>query len=321
MPATLEPEKILKDLRNLWIELGRDTDVAGGILRACGMTLVVAAEAAAEPEDLRRALGVLMHHHPARAIVLRLREQSGLDANVFSQCWMPFGKHQQICAEGIEIAAGYGDLPHAAQLLLPLLAPDLPAVLWCRGSRVFESDVFAPLNSLVQKTIVDSYTAADPYAAVEAVRQLRKQGRMVADLSWTKLTGLRELIASLFDAGSAAGIHSVEVIYAGDMPSPSAIYFSQWMERALPGVPVGLKRGPDGPRSIRAVVLSGEREVVLKRPDSGTMEMYCGGKMRKSTILRLSEEELMSEELSILGLDPVFDKVLLGDALPGDAPE
>ncbi|HVO99048.1 MAG TPA: glucose-6-phosphate dehydrogenase assembly protein OpcA [Bryobacteraceae bacterium] len=317
MTATLEPEKILKDLRNLWIDLGRETDVAGGVLRACGMTLVVAAEAGSDPQDLRHTLGVLMHNHPARAIVLRFRDQPGLEANVFSQCWMPFGKHQQICAEGVEIAVGDEELPHAAQLLLPLLAPDLPAVLWCRGPRVFEDDAFKPLYSLVQKIIVDSYTAADPYAAVEAVRELRQQGRLVADLSWTKLTGLREFVASLFDAGSAAGIQAVEVIYAGDVPSPSAIYFSTWMERALRGVPVALKRGSEGPRSIRAVILKGDHEVVLKRPDSGTMEMYCGGKMRKSTILRSSEEALMSEELSILGLDPVFDKVLLG----GDAPE
>ena len=43
MPATLvDPEKILKDLRNLWLDLGRDNEVAGGVLRACGMTLVVA---------------------------------------------------------------------------------------------------------------------------------------------------------------------------------------------------------------------------------------------------------------------------------------
>ena len=69
MPATLEPEKILKDLRNLWHDLGRDAEVSGGVLRACGMTLVVAAENDPNNEELRHTLGVLMHDHPAAPTV------------------------------------------------------------------------------------------------------------------------------------------------------------------------------------------------------------------------------------------------------------
>src|SRR5277367_4922302 len=168
MPATLEPEKILKDLRNLWSDLGRDAEVSGGVLRACGMTLVVAADTEADCQELRHTLGVLLHDHPARAIVLRLNEKPGLDANVFSQCWMPFGKHQQICAEGIEITAGVTELSRVAQLLLPLIVSDLPAVLWCRGPRVFSGNVFAPLLPLVEKVIVDSSTGPDPKAAIAA---------------------------------------------------------------------------------------------------------------------------------------------------------
>ena len=310
MAALIEPEKILKDLRNLWIDLGRDADVPGGILRACGMTLVVVTDTGADMEELRHLLGVLMHNHPARAIVLRLDGKSGLNAGVFSQCWMPFGKHRQIGAEGVEITAGVTELTHVAQLLLPLIVSDLPAVLWCRGPRVFLDDAFAPLLPLVQKIIVDSTTVSDPYAAVAAVRDLRKQGRLVADLSWTKLTGLRELIASLFDEGTAAGIQSARIFYGGDAPTVSGIYFHTWMERALPAARVTLEHRGEGTRSLRSIVLSGDCEVTLTRPDKSTMEVHCGGRMRRSRMLLLSEEILMSEELSILGPDPVFDKVL-----------
>lgn len=310
MAVLIEPEKILKDLRNLWIDLGRDADVPGGILRACGMTLVVVTDTGADMEELRHLLGVLMHNHPARAIVLRLDGKSGLNAGVFSQCWMPFGKHRQIGAEGVEITAGVTELTHVAQLLLPLIVSDLPAVLWCRGPRVFLDDAFAPLLPLVQKIIVDSTTVSDPYAAVAAVRDLRKQGRLVADLSWTKLTGLRELIASLFDEGTAAGIQSARIFYGGDAPTVSGIYFHTWMERALPAARVTLEHRGEGTRSLRSIVLSGDCEVTLTRPDKSTMEVHCGGRMRRSRMLLLSEEILMSEELSILGPDPVFDKVL-----------
>lgn len=314
MPAatntTIEPEKILKDLRNLWSDLGRNTEVSGGVLRACGMTLVVAAESEADCQELRHTLGVLMHNHPARAIVLRLSETPGLNASVFSQCWMPFGKHQQICAEGIEMTAGIQELDHVAQLLLPLIVSDLPAVLWCRGPRVFSGNAFSPLLPLVQKIIVDSAPALDPNTAIAAIRNLRTQGRLVADLAWTKLTSLRELMASLFDEGIAAGIKSVQIIYGGDVPTVSSIYFARWMESAIPEAQVELKHGADGTRSLRSIVLSGDSEVTITRPSKETLEVHAAGRVRRSTMLLLSEETLMSEELSILGPDPVFDKVL-----------
>ena len=41
MVATIQPEKVLKDLRELWAQLGREQEDAGGVLRACAMTLVV----------------------------------------------------------------------------------------------------------------------------------------------------------------------------------------------------------------------------------------------------------------------------------------
>jgi glucose-6-phosphate dehydrogenase assembly protein OpcA len=310
MPTMIEPEKILKDLRNLWNDLGRNAEVSGGVLRACGMTLVVASESAADCQELRHTLGVLMHNHPARAIVLRLNEQQGLDASVFSQCWMPFGKHQQICAEGIEITAGVRELDQVAQLLLPLIVSDLPAVLWCRGSRVFAENSFAPLLPLVQKIIVDSAPASNPRAAIDMIRGLRKQGRLVADLAWTKLTGLRELMASLFDEGTATGIKSVQIFYGGDAPTASSIYFASWMKNALPDALVELKHGADGTRSLRSIVLAGDTEVTITRPDKATLEVHAGGRVRRSKMVLFSEETLMSEELSILGPDPVFDKVL-----------
>jgi glucose-6-phosphate dehydrogenase assembly protein OpcA len=312
MPATadsISPEKILKDLRNLWSDLGRNAEVSGGVLRACGMTLIVASEDQADFDELRHTLGVLMHDHPARAIVLRLNEQPGLNADVFSQCWMPFGRHQQICAEGIELTAGVGEIHHVAQLLLPLIVSDLPAVMWCRGPRVFSGEDFAPLHPLIQKIIVDSATASDPRAAIARIRDLRQQGRLVADLAWTKLTGLRELIASLFDERKTAGIKTVVITYGGGVPSPSSLYFSAWMEHALPEAKVTLKPG-EGGRGLRSIVLGGDCTVTITRPDTTTLEVRCGEAFRKSTMLLLSEEILMSEELSILGPDPVFDKVL-----------
>ena len=115
--ATIEPEKILKDLRNLWGDLGRNAEVSGGVLRACGMTLVVAAESEADCQELRHTLGVLMHDHPSRAIVLKAAEGAELGARVFAECWMPFGHQRQICCEQVEVTASINRLADRRQAL------------------------------------------------------------------------------------------------------------------------------------------------------------------------------------------------------------
>src|SRR5262252_5451673 len=99
--AVIEPEKILKELRDLWAGLARREDSPGGVLRACSMTLVVAAEpdgTGADAEQAHRTIGVLMHDHPSRAIVISPSEGGEFGARVFSECWMPLGGQQQICA-------------------------------------------------------------------------------------------------------------------------------------------------------------------------------------------------------------------------------
>src|SRR5258708_33342075 len=154
----IKPEKILHDLHELWDQLGRQQDTPGGLLRACAMTLVVAGDEDTGDghEDVRRTLGVLMHDHPSRAIVVHAREGAEPSARVFAECWMPFGRYQQICAEGIELIADAWHMDDIARLLPPLLAPDLPVVLWCRGKSPFALPIFDPLFPLPEKSIFNS---------------------------------------------------------------------------------------------------------------------------------------------------------------------
>ena len=70
---------------------GTRTGIAGGVLRACAMTLLVVAEDDADAEHVRQTLGELMHDHPSRAIVLKATEGAELNARVFAECWMPLG--------------------------------------------------------------------------------------------------------------------------------------------------------------------------------------------------------------------------------------
>jgi glucose-6-phosphate dehydrogenase assembly protein OpcA len=313
----IEPEKILKELRELWVQLGQNQQSNGGVLRACAMTLLVAAEPDADGRDAEaahRTIGVLMHNQPSRAIVISPREGGEFGARVFSECWMPFGSQQQICAEGIEIASDAEQMDEVARLLVPLIAPDLPVVLWCRGAGAFRDRSLDPLFALADKIIFDTARVRHAPSAIEFLRRMHKSKQHVADLAWTRLTGWREAVAHVF-AANAVGVTAARVKYQGESPGTGPIYFARWIERALPGASVSLEAAPeDAPASAGGACavefMRGQEKVCLLLKDENTLEIRTGETVYTSPLPGVSEEMLMGEELSILGGDPVFDRVL-----------
>ena len=105
--AVAPPEKILKDLAELWVTTGKQEAgvEAQGVLRACTMTLIVITEDREDPSGLGETIAALMPEHPARTIVIRLTGagERSIAQRVFAQCWMPFGQRRQICCEQVEI--------------------------------------------------------------------------------------------------------------------------------------------------------------------------------------------------------------------------
>ena len=240
--TSIQPERILRDLQQLWAQMALDQAESGGVLRACAMTLVVAAEDAADAERVRQTVGVLMHNHPSRAVIVHSGSSgSALDARIFAECWKPFGKAQQICSEGIEITAGQSGFSEVAKFLVPLRVPDLPVVLWCRGTRVFtaalEPGSLEPLFPLADKIIFDSSQVADADSALQFLRRLHARGRRVADLHWTRITGWREVLAHLFDDGALRPeeVKGAQVTFGGPSVTTGARYFASWIRTALPG--------------------------------------------------------------------------------------
>ena len=318
--AVIDPEKILRDLRELWAQLAKEQGSAGGVLRACSMTLIAVAEHddEADAELARKTIGVLMHGHPSRAIVLTPREGGDFSGRVFAECWMPFGGQQQICSEGIEITADSEQTDEVARLLVPLIAPDLPVVLWCRGPRAFLDRSLDPLFPLANKIIFNTRAVRHASSAIEFLRRVRKEGgkdgRQVADLAWTRLTGWREAVAHLMDAcpggWRAAAGGEVRIEYGGGRPGTRTLYFARWIERALPGANVTLIPVAGGPGVHSAVFAGCGAETSVRLGEGSSLEVRTAERSYSAVLPPDSEESLMHEELSILGKDPVFDRVL-----------
>ncbi len=311
MLAAIQPGKILNELNQQWDVLDQEQASAGGVLRACAMTLVVTASDDSDAGHIRQMLGMLVHEHPSRAVILKIQDDAQFQARVFAECWKPFGSTQQICSEGVEILSDSARLEEAAQLLVPLKVPDLPAVLWCRGPAAFQLRAYDVLFPLADKLIFDSSTVSHAAAALSFLRSLRARGFHVADLHWTRLTGWREILAHLFDDGPLRpqDVLHARLTYGGSTPSTCALYFASWIEESLPRAHVSLVSEP-GERALRGVALGNAScELSLVREGSAVQVTGCGRHYR-ATLPPMDDQSLMREELKFLGHDPVYERVL-----------
>lgn len=303
------PATILRDLQNQWEQLATEEAKSGGVLRACAMTLIVATHNEAESYDARQTAGLLMRVHPSRAIIVH--PGTAFDARVFAECWKPMGRAQQICSEGIELIAGTQGYAEVARFLLPLRVPDLPVVLWCRGSAASDASGYHPLYPLADKLIFDTHNAPDADGALRSLRRLHAYGMRVADLHWTRLGGWREVLSHLFDDTlHAADVRLARITYGGDSISTCARYFEAWVRSSLPLARVTIE--PEyGPPGVYAVTLTTPKgDVTIKRAGDHAVVVDAPGLNYETNLPSREEAALMQEELSILGADTVYERVL-----------
>jgi glucose-6-phosphate dehydrogenase assembly protein OpcA len=313
MSATVAPEKILKELAALWVAEGKLGE--SGVLRACTMTLVVISEESDDAAALGETLAALMPEHPARTILVRLcgGAERKLSERVYQQCWKPFGQRQQICCEQIELTASdaaLGDLP---SVLLPLIVADLPVILWCRSARLPDMPEFTEIEGLATKVILDSSAFPDAARAIRRLAVEHARGVNTADLSWTRLTRWREMLARVFEnrnyLGRLSDISEVNVTWSPGFEA-AARYLAAWAQEALSGAGVNVKVTlQPGPETLRIELAGGGLHVGLHREDERLIVTVD----ELSTCTHLpppTDYVLMREELGILRRDPILDQTL-----------
>ena len=312
--SSVQPEKILKELEKLWIEMGQaEPDKRSAVLRACSMTFLVALDESDDAQAAGETLAELMHEHPSRAIVLRIDTRPGdtLEAAVLAQCWMPFGRRQQICCEQIEIRASASRLEEVPRIVMGVMVPDLPVVLWCRGSGLCRDGRFQELFPMIDKLIVDSAHFADASEGIEFVRSLRGRA-LTADLAWTRLTRWREMVTLLFDdPPSRALVVRVKRIRirhrAGQAPS-AAHYMAGWLKRTMPSVAqVEFEEGVGDNGEIQGIFFSGEGVEASVESNGSCVDLTMNSIVSGVPFPKVSVLETLRDELSILGRDPVFE--------------
>lgn len=320
-----QPEQILKALGKLWTSLGEEERQHGKptVLRACAMTLIVATDERGGDYYVSQTISELMQQHPSRGIVLSVSAtaERSLEARVVAQCWKPFGKAQQICCEQIEITSRTDSWPNVGPTLTGLIAADLPVIFWCRhrGALCLKAspEQRAGLEAVMQlatKTIIDS-AGTSPSEAFALISEWQSHGRVVADLQWTRLTNWREPISAVFDHTThrrLADFRSVEIEYADDTPSASALYLGGWL-CAPYGAAVSFQKVTAEERGLHAVTLRSNSETIrLERTGKDCHILSSSsGPSRHYTYRDRDDTSLMTEELSVLGVDPSFSSAFV----------
>ncbi|MEV8022655.1 glucose-6-phosphate dehydrogenase assembly protein OpcA [Streptomyces sp. NPDC086554] len=254
--------------------------------------------------DALKAANEASREHPSRTLVVirraarspRDRTTSRLDAEV---------------RVGVEAGTGetvvlrlYGEvINHAQSVVLPLLLPDAPVVVWWPVNAPLDPSN-DPLGSLAQRRVTDTYAAEQPIHELAARAEAYHPGD--TDLSWTRITPWRSMLAAALDQVTCK-VTSVEV--EGEEFNPSCELLAMWLADRL-NVPVkrSISTGP-GLTSVRMETDCGP--IVLGRSDGSLATLSVQGQPDRAVALKRRETaELIAEELRRLDPDDTYASAL-----------
>lgn len=217
----------------------------GAVTSGLALTLVVIVDEK-DVAEAEAAATIAASMHPMRMLLVIRRQIEApvprLDAEVLIGGRLGPG-------EAIEMRM-YGRLAlHAESVTLPLLAPDAPVVTWWFSSPP-EQIAFDPLGVFADRRVTDVARSADPIA--ELFRRATDYAPGDTDLSWTRITPWRAVLASAFDTASSSA-QAATVL--GDERDPSALLLAGWLKACL-GVDVPVEHRHGGGISSVAVTFS-----------------------------------------------------------------
>lgn len=254
--------------------------------------------------DALKSAGDASREHPSRTLVVikrvsrphRGRTQSRLDAEVLVGADAGTGE--------TVVLRLYGEVTdHAQSVVLPLLLPDAPVVVWWPVDAPLDP-AGDPLGALGQRRVTDTYACEQPVRELAARADSYTPGD--TDLSWTRITPWRSMLAAALDQ-VACEVQGVEV--EGEESNPSCELLAMWLADRL-DVPVkrSLSAGP-GLTAVRLTTDCGP--IALDRSDGSLATLSVQGQPGRAVALkRRATSELLAEELRRLDPDDTYASAL-----------
>jgi glucose-6-phosphate dehydrogenase assembly protein OpcA len=193
---------------------------------------------------------------------------------------------------------------HRESVVLPLLLPDLPVIVWWPG-RSPQAPGVDPIGRLGTRRITDAMGDPNPVAALEVRARHYCPGD--TDLTWTRLTRWRGLLAAALDA------YPMEVTGATVSAAPenaAGTLLAAWLSDRL-DVPVTVDRGRPGVGITGVVLSSDDDEIRVMRTDGNLAAFSAPGLPERLVALpRRDLNTLLAEELRRLEDDPIYAETM-----------
>lgn len=277
--------------------LTRGRSLAGSPAMDMVMTFLIVTDDENVAETMKAA-NVLQHEHPSRVLGVILGDGRGkprLNARVRVGAGSP--------GESVLLRMSGPLVKHAESAVLPLLLPDSPVVAWWPdvGPKTPSED---PIGRLAVRRLTDSERSSD---AVRWLRQLAPgYSPGDTDLSWTRLTLWRALLAAALDQNT--GAPSAGRIIADD-GNPVAMLLQSWLESRL-GFPIEFV-DDDRPQITRVTLTTSVGDIDIRRTSTMSCEFSVpGSSPRVVPIRRRSIPELLAEDLRRLDPDEIYGETL-----------
>lgn len=266
---------------------------AGSPAMGMVLTLIIVCDEGEYGEALNASMQA-GREHPSRIllVVTGPGRQSQLDAEVRIGEGLP--------GEVVIIRMRGAVASHPASVIRPLLLPDSPVVIWWPAKS--PTDLAADeLAQLAVRRLTDAAATARPLKTLRARAENYRPGD--TDLSWTRLTPWRALLAASLDQYPAR-IKSVSV--EAERGNPSADLLAAWLQTRLK-VEV-TRRASAGPGITAVKMATAAGDIAITRPD-GLLASYTvpGQPERLVALKRREVSELITEELRRMDADDVFE--------------
>ncbi|WP_190078807.1 glucose-6-phosphate dehydrogenase assembly protein OpcA, partial [Streptomyces daghestanicus] len=194
----------------------------------------------------------------------------------------------------------YGEVSrHADSVVLPLLLPDAPVVVWWPVDAP-DNPAKDPLGALAQRRITDLYAVENPMETLG--KRVRSYAPGDTDLAWTRLTLWRSMLAAALDQ---ARMKVTSAVVEAEADNPAAELLARWLEARL-GVGVE-RRVSDGPAVTTVRLNTAAGEIVIDRPEGPVATLTLPGQPPRTLALKVrSTAELIAEELRRLDADEMY---------------
>jgi glucose-6-phosphate dehydrogenase assembly protein OpcA len=279
-------------------ELMRMCQQMGGLTSGVVLNLVIMTDEA-DQYDAMRAATQAGREHPCQVLGVIAKDERRprrLDAEV------TVGENM---AGQMALLRIHGELnDHVDSVVIPLLVPDTPVVVWWPG-KAPDAPAADAVGMLGQRRITDAAAEVAPRQRLLQLAATYRPGD--TDLAWARTTNWRSLLAATLDRPYP---EILEATVGAEADNPSADLMAAWLTGRL-GVPVQREISA-GPGVTEVSFMTAKGKIVISRADGRNATLSRPGEPDRYVALHRREvAELLAEELRRLDPDEVYGETLV----------